>query len=35
MLDVHYKTFAHDSSAAKKGRGGHNKEKIMLTIREP
>lgn len=31
-IDIDYKTFAPDASASKIGRGGHNKETIMLTI---
>ena len=32
VIDADYKTFAPDASGAKKGRGGHNKEIILLTI---
>ena len=32
-LDVDYKIFAPDESGAKKGRGGHNIKKILMTVR--
>lgn len=31
-VDIDYKIFAPDASASKIGRGGHNKETIMLTV---
>ena len=32
-IDVDYKIFAPDESGAKKGRGGHNIKKILMTVR--
>lgn len=33
IINKDYKTFAPDASGAKKGRGGHNKETILLTVK--